>query len=152
MVSSLTIKGASISTVQDAWKQFPLLMPLVSMQLHRRRSNEKDEMEFLYKVPGDTSAVLQDWHKRTFRTYVELDRHHLQEQAILRRNELRPTEESDTSDVAHLYVSEDGSGVHLVFSFQHAVTDARGQWMVSICSSSRWRSSVLIARDSCTDD
>lgn len=130
MITSCTVKGSSVAETQDAWSLFPLLMPLVRMQLHRDRSANKQEFEFSYNVPQQPSDTLKAWSKRTCRAFDGLDRRQLQEKAIEHRNDLHPIEERDTSDVAHLYMSENVNGLHLVFSFQHAVTDARGQWMV----------------------
>lgn len=134
MISSFTITGATLSTVQDAWLKMAMLQPLVRMQLHRRPLEGRDNFEFSYKVPEDPNQELQEWQNRTYKFSSKLSRHHLQERAIEGRNELRPHGANGSSDVAHLYVSQDNAGIHLVFSFQHAVTDARGQWMVSKCA------------------
>lgn len=134
MISSFTVNGVTLSIVQEAWLKMAMLQPLVRMQLHRRHLEGRDDFEFSYKVPEDPNQVLQEWHNRTYKPCSKLSRHHLQEKAIQGRNELRPQRENGSNDVAHLYASQDSAGVHLVFSFQHAVTDARGQWMVSKCT------------------
>lgn len=131
LISSITIKNGNVADIQDAWRKFPLLMPLVRMQLHRRHLDGKQELEFSYTVPQRPDHELQEWCKSTCKVYEGLDRRRLQDLAVEGRNQLRPTKDQDASDVAHLYVSEDSSGIHMVFIFQHAVTDARGQWRVS---------------------
>lgn len=131
MISSITVKNIHIESVRAAWTKFPLLMPLVRMQLQRcQTEGSQNEMEFTYLVPQRPVHDLEEWSQRTCKIHEGLSRRRLQEQAIDGRNQLRPVNECDASDVAHLYVSKDGNGVHLVFSFQHAATDARGQWMM----------------------
>lgn len=130
MISSITIKNSNVEDVKRAWSRFPQLMPLVRMQLHGHQIEGDHKLEFSYTVSREAVQEFKSWSKRTCKAHHGLDRRQLQKLAIEGRNQLRPTEANDTSDVAHLYVSEDRSGVHLVFSFQHAVTDARGQWMV----------------------
>lgn len=131
MITSLTITGASLSDIDSAWIQLAMAIPLVRMQLLRCKTEEKDELEFSYTVPEHGQHSLKEWKSRTYKPFRELSRHRLQEKAIEGRNELRPCGDNGHSDVAHLYASQDNIGIHLVFSFQHAVTDARGQWSVS---------------------
>ena len=119
-----------MSAVTDAWLQMAMLQPLLRMQLHRQQIDEKHDLEFSYTIPDKPQQALETWHQRTFRPYSKMTRHELQEKAIENRNELCPQRIDSCSDVAHLYASQDSNEVHLVFSFQHAITDARGQWMV----------------------
>jgi hypothetical protein len=138
MISTLSLKGASLTDVEDAWQRMPLLLPMLRMQLHRFDQEGKDELEFSYITPEEPDAELKKWKDRTLIVANGLSQEDIQAKAVRSRNDLRPPSKPGHSDVARLYVSQCEKSVHLVFLFQHAITDARGQWMVSeLCSSRR---------------
>ena len=109
-------------------------VPAIRMRLCRASYYENEDMEFAYSVPTSPTEDLTAWASRTVKVVKANTSKELIDHAIIRRNEIRPLNSTSDCDVAHLYVSEplpgDPDACHIVFSFHHAITDARGQWMV----------------------